>query len=301
VGSSIDPLQLPDGSVVFATTEGDKNPIYLAAPDGSSRRTLVSSGLGNFALVHAERAGILFTQISEKERALHVWRVDADGGGLRQLTQGTGELLGDVSPDGTIALFSKLDDRSLWSLNPVSGGDAKPLGTAQGGDLRPSFSPDGRLARYAEFTTVDGRVYARLVVIPSGGGEPVARVLLPPGATFSTWSPDSASMTYIDQNRAWNLMRQPIAGGPPTELTKFTEGVTTGFAWAPDGSRLVVVRRIGQKVGLYAMQPGKGEPKLLVEFRTGNIFGCRFAPDSKGVVFTYGTSSKDVVLISDFQ
>ena len=39
------------------------------------------------------------------------------------------------------------------------------------------------------------------------------------------------------------------------------------------------------------MTPGEGEPKRLADFQLG---------DSKMVFFTYVTSSKDVVLISEF-
>jgi len=108
-------------------------------------------------------------------------------------------------------------------------------------------------------------------------------------------------LTYFDRNKGWNLMRQPMAGGEPVELTHFTEGVTTGFTWSPDAARIAVVRRIGPKSGLWVVLPGKGEPKLLAEFRSGAITNPRWTLDSKSVLFVYGTSSKDVVLISDFQ
>ena len=61
------------------------------------------------------------------------------------------------------------------------------------------------------------------------------------------------------------------------------------------------LRRVGPKIGLWSVQPGKGEPKLLAEFRSGAITAPRFAPDGKSVVFVYGTSSNDVVLISDLK
>jgi hypothetical protein len=61
------------------------------------------------------------------------------------------------------------------------------------------------------------------------------------------------------------------------------------------------VRRIERKSGLWWVQPGKGDAKLLVEFRSGTIIDVRFALDGPSVYFVYGTSSKDVVLISDFQ
>ena len=55
---AMDPLPLPDGSVVFATNEGDKIPLYRSAADGSERRALVPSGFVNFSAQYAERAGI---------------------------------------------------------------------------------------------------------------------------------------------------------------------------------------------------------------------------------------------------
>jgi Tol biopolymer transport system component len=299
-GSSQDPVPLPGGAVGFSLAEGDITHLWRTADDGSDRRLLVGQGLVNFAATYGEKSGIVFNQLTD-EIVPHIWRVDPDGSGLRQLTNGPGEFLDDLSRDGTIMLVKRLDDpQSFWSLDPAVGGEPKRLASNTTGD-QATVSPDGRLIRYAEFTTIEGRIYSRAVVIPSRGGEPVAKFVLPPGASGPIWSPDSASLTYFDRNKGWNLMSQPIRGGEPAELTHFTEGVTTGFAWSPDGVRIAVVRRIGPKSGLWAIQPGKGEPKLLAEFRSGAITNPRWTLDSKGIAFVYGTSSKDVVLISDFQ
>jgi Tol biopolymer transport system component len=299
-GSARDPENLPGGGVVFSLTEGDKASLTRAADDGSDRRQLVTSGLASFLPRYSERTGIVFSQFSESITP-HVWRADVDGGGVRQLTDGPGEFLVDLTRDGTLALIAKTDDpASVWSLDPVAGGAAKKLATGTAGDAG-TFSPDGKLIRYADFTEIQGRLMTRSIVIPSGGGEPIARIQAPPGAENLTWHPDSVSLTYADRNKGWNVMRVPIAGGEPTQLTRFSEGRTMGLYWSPDGSRLAVVRRIGAKTGLWTLQPGKGEPKLLTEFRGGGITGCRFTADGKNIVFAYGTSGKDVVLISDFQ
>jgi WD40 repeat protein len=241
---------------------------------------------------------VVFTQVSEKDRVAHIWRVDADGKD-RGSSPRERESANDL-PRRRDRFLRSDDPGTVWSLDPVTGGEAKKLASNTTGELA-SISPDRRLVMYLDFTVVQERLYARINVIPSAGGGLVAQFLLPPGATVSTWSPDSRSMTYIDRNKAWNLMRQPIAGGAPAAMTRFSEGVTTGFAWSPDGARIAVVRRIGQKCGLWSIQPDKGDPILLAEFRSGAITEPCWTPDSKNVFFVYGTSSKDVVLISDFQ
>jgi hypothetical protein len=103
------------------------------------------------------------------------------------------------------------------------------------------------------FTTVQGRIYTRHVIIPSQGGAPLAQLILPPGAfapiggTPIRWTADSQGVIYIDRNKAWNVMRQPIMGGPPVALTRFNEGRTLKILPSPDGQWIALVRRIGRK------------------------------------------------------
>jgi Tol biopolymer transport system component len=115
--------------------------------------------------------------------------------------------------------------------------------------------------------------------------------------TKSSWSPDNTSMTYVDRNKGWNLMRQAIAGGEPTALTRFTEGQTTDFVWSPDGRKLAIVRRLGKGESVWVFEPGGGEPKQVAYFPTGNVSECRWSLDGKNLVFAYGTATQDVVLI----
>jgi dipeptidyl aminopeptidase/acylaminoacyl peptidase len=110
-------------------------------------------------------------------------------------------------------------------------------------------------------------------------------------------------VTYIDRNKGWNLMRLPLAGGPPEILSRFAEGRASEFAWSPDGESIAVVRQIGRKTGLWLVQPGKpgkSESRLLIEFPTGAITNLRWTKDSKNVVYVYGTTSKDVAIMTGF-
>jgi serine/threonine protein kinase/Tol biopolymer transport system component len=305
-GSTSEPTPLPGGAVAMVIADGERFRLWRASEDGSERRELSGSGLFVVTARFAPRAGVVFTQVSE-DTIPHVWRVDPDGSGLRQLTHGKGELLTGLSRDGKLATILKTDaPTAIFSMDPIAGGEPRPLASDTTGD-RPIVSPDGMRIMYLDFTRIQGRIYARHVIVPSAGGAPLAQFVLSPGASapdnapISQWSPDGRSVAYVDRNKGWNLMLRPIAGGEPTPLTRFAEGRTSWFAWSPDGAWIAVARHIGQKEGLWLVQPGKGEPRLLTEFRSGTISDPRWTEDSKNVVFVYGTSGKDVVLISDFQ
>jgi serine/threonine protein kinase/Tol biopolymer transport system component len=298
-GSSRESAPLPGGAVAFTVAESDKTHIWRAEADGSSRKQLEAQGLYASSPRFAEKSGIVFAELDEKSGMTHIWRIDPDGSHLRQLTDGKGETFVGLSQDGRTLLFKKWDDvAGLWSLDPSSGAAPTRLAT-DALDQAALISPDGRLISYGTFTTVQDRIYTRLVVIPAQGGAPVAQILLPPGATRNAWSPDNASLTYVDRNRGWNLMRQPIAGGAPSELTRFSDGQTTDFVWSPDGRRIAVVRKISGAQSIWLVDPRGGEPVKLAEFATGDIFGCRWSIDGKSVLFTYATSTQDVVLIKN--
>ena len=74
------------------------------------------------------------------------------------------------------------------------------------------------------------------------------RKLLPSGAkhAFPMWSPDGASLSYMsDESGAENLWRTPVAGGAPTQLTRFTSGRVLWPSIAYDGRAIVFERDFG--------------------------------------------------------
>jgi Tol biopolymer transport system component len=275
--------------------------LWRAAEDGSDRRQVLAQGRYNLGSQYTEPSGLVFTQVSDKDLAGHVWRIDPDGSGLRQLTRGAGEELMTLSPDGRTLLFSRADERgTIWSLDPVAGGEPKLLVSDSTGD-RPAISPDGRLIGYGKFETVDGLVRRRLVLIPIGGGDPVATFSLPDTTGTAIWGPDSRSMVLLDRAGGWNAFRRSMDGGEPVPLTRFADGVCDYIGWSRDGARLVMARRIGPKCQVWSVTPGKGDPRLLAEFRSGLVRSVVSTLDSRNFLFTYVATSKDVVLISGIQ
>jgi Tol biopolymer transport system component len=139
------------------------------------------------------------------------------------------------------------------------------------------------------------------MIIPAGGGEPVASFLLPPQASDLEWVPDGSAITYIDAGRGWSLMRQPIEGGDPVPVTEFTEGRVLGHEWSPDGRRLSVVQERDGQENIWLLAADGGEASPLTDFKTGRIREQKWALDSARLSFTYGDTSQDVVLITEFR
>ena len=127
---------------------------------------------------------------------------------------------------------------------PVEGGAsveiAKILGENIGGRL--SISPDGKFLAYSYRESLPAPA-TKLAIIPAEGGLPT-RVLSAPGVVWGLlWSRDSKSLQYsFSQNGAYNILEQPLTGGAPRRLTKFSSGIIFDFHWSLDGQRLLMAR-----------------------------------------------------------
>jgi Tol biopolymer transport system component len=137
--------------------------------------------------------------------------------------------------------------------------------------------------------------------VPLRGGEALASFLLPPGQDNVRWTPDGKALTFIDRQKDWNLFRKPLPDGKIEQLTHFREGQIVDYAWHPDGSRIVLHRRLNRQESLWTLKPGESEPTLVTEFKTGRIAQHHWAPDSDLLYFTYGDSTQDVVMITNFR
>jgi len=157
-----------------------------------------------------------------------LWRSDANGGSARML------LPGDVgapvpTPDGKHLIHGK-DENGIvtpWIVE-LSGGAPRQLSTRPGTPLRISRdgrrlllnSPDG--AEVCDLPTCADR-------IPVQTAGPTRRLL-----------PDGKGVAYVDNARS-NIWVQPVDGGKPYQLTRFTDRRQIGdFAWSYDGSRLAI-------------------------------------------------------------
>ena len=282
-------------AVVFRARDEAYMRLWTVGVDGANRRRLTSGPAHAFSPSWLPDGSMLFLHVGE-DRRQPVWRLESSGGDPQKLTDGSGEFPAAVSRDGKIALFRREEaPRELWEI-PSAGGEAQRLAQDCDGDA--IFSPDGKMIAYESNRDVQGLSRTHQVIVPATGGEAVNVVLVPTDAFDVNWAPGGEALTYVaDQNGVHNLMRQPITGGSPEPVTRFTEGRIQIHQWSPDGKRLLIIRWLDDADNLWTLSAAGGDPVRLTDFATGHMTGAKWTPDGKKIVFGYGDFSSDIVLI----
>ena len=245
----------------------------------------------------------------DENRIRHIWRVDPDGGNPRQVTAGPGENLADVSPDGkTVAFVTSSSPPALWAASANGGEPVKLVATFLAkGHL--SFSPDGTRIAYLDLTELDGKPHNSWKVISSADGHPVGSGSLDAGLAHGfgfpdvEWTADGKALTFLDEvGGISNVYRQPLGGGKPQPVTRFTDGEIGDHEWSPDGRKLLLMRGDGRIENIWMTGADGSHTVQLTDFRTGRIDSVDWLPpDGHRIVFTYGQQTSDVVLIKNFR
>jgi eukaryotic-like serine/threonine-protein kinase len=224
------------------------------APDGSDPVTVIGergSGIGYPQECSGGRYVVFTWAFHGGSNSINVWRADADGANLRQLTDGKRDVLPTCSRDGKWVYY--LDYIASGSMRvPLAGGKPElapglqiPNQLAGNGF---AFSPDGKLLATAALVTdpVTHAVHQAIDVLSDyEGPRPALRIITPnPNISdFAQFTPDGRSLAYpIFKDGAGNIWVQPLDGSKNHAMTNFTSERTYEFHWSPDGKRLAVVR-----------------------------------------------------------
>jgi Tol biopolymer transport system component len=225
---SIERLQWSGDRLLYGAAVGGKPVILRLTPGETTPEVVVSDALS--PAVTTDGAAMVFVSSED----LSVWTADAAGRRITQLARsGTAEVA--VSTDDRSVFYSSLVDgvSSIWMV-PIAGG--APRKVAVGTNVDPS--PDsGSIA----FTALrkDGRLAIGVCRLPAcGSAREIGRVTdirVP-----LRWTPDSRGVAYAEQGNLWV---QALDGGPPRQLTGFTDArPIRSFAWSRDGQRLAIAR-----------------------------------------------------------
>ena len=185
---------------------------------------------------------VVFARGMMKTLGISIWRSEADGTGLRRISEGKRDQFPICSPDGKTVFY--IDTAASAYLKvPIDGGKPERVSTvyaanAEGHDI----ARDGKTAVLGTYDFKSQRPSISLVSLESGKElrtfeyDPRHRGIL-------RFSPDGKGIVYpVREKGVDNLWLQPIDGGPGRQLTNFTALKIYWYQWSPDGKSLALVR-----------------------------------------------------------
>jgi serine/threonine protein kinase/sugar lactone lactonase YvrE len=230
-----------DGHVILGREQAD---LILFDPDTGNKTPLTSPQQDGSAVQPSACANgryILFSMFAHgRAKTQTVWRMDAGGGNLKQITDGQIDERPVCSPDGHWVYYLDYNNGRPKKV-PLEGGT--PEGLADIPVYGPiDLSPDGKMAAFGAtgaakkmlaLVPVDFPQNARLVELQ----RPAERY----GAVRFTHDGKAVVYALADQDSA-NLWLQPLDGSSGKQITNFKSEQIIDFHWSLDGSKLGLVR-----------------------------------------------------------
>ena len=176
----------------------------------------------------------------------HIWKTDADGTNVVQLTHGIGEVYPVCPKEGRWVAFVSEDEA-------LAGGNLRKMSLDGGQDsaLIPNtviginLAPDGKHILYAFVDAGAGNKF-RVGQATLDGSGPITFIEPPPTLTMlrnGHWIPGQQALAYVDVRFGTpNLWTFSLTGKPAQQLTHFVSGRIFAFALSPDGSKLALSR-----------------------------------------------------------
>jgi serine/threonine protein kinase len=176
------------------------------------------------------------------KKTLNVFRADAAGGNLKQLTDSHANGNPVCSGDGKWVYFEEFTSRQLMRVS-LDGGPSQKVSDLP---LNRNFdiSPDGAAALF-DTQVQSGNIKEKIVEVATATGQVLREIHLEKPVDFYSlhYSRDGKAIVYaVRENGVDNLWSQPLDGSPGRLLTSFKSEHLGDFHWSPDGSKLAVVR-----------------------------------------------------------
>lgn len=232
----------PDKRIVHALRRAGENwSIWSIKADGSDRVQLTKAeGNDLYPTVSPDGRYVVFT--STRSGTTNIWRMDSDGSNLLRLTNGPSEWWPSISLDGRWVIYTSFAKNrpTLWKI-PIDGGS--PVQLTQHFSILPVVSPTGNLVA-CYFWDGDSQFELKMAVVKIEDGQ-LIETFASPSAQFQTlnWISHGQSLAYIqERDGRSNIWAQPIGGGPPQQVTKFTTQHIFDFAVSPDGQNIAMAR-----------------------------------------------------------
>ena len=186
---------------------------------------------------------VVFDMTSSKASgANNIWRMDASGGNLKQLTTGRNDYHGFCSTDGKWVYYMQHGDEETLQRVSIDGGAPQTVSDIPIIDSQYDVSRDGKFAAFETLEHVgEHKLMLVLAATDTAHATKVDFEHEPSGLVRV--SPDSKGVVYPTRgNGVDNLWLQPIDGSKGKQITDFTAERIYDFHWSFDSKQLALVR-----------------------------------------------------------
>jgi eukaryotic-like serine/threonine-protein kinase len=259
--------QQQKGSVSFSWAGNDgfylaeENHLVRVSSDGSNKTTLLNDASITSVSACLDGRTLLLSLIGQGGgSSTNIWRVNADGTNLKQLSNGQRDRSPECSFDSKWVYYIDANASRVERV-PIDGGppdtetlSGTPIPHALILDRYFDLSPDGMSAAFLISVGETSRVH-KIAVVPLGGAPRPQVTLLDPHPAISyplRFTPDGKALVYpIIQNDTEDLWLRPLDGASGRQITNFKIDLIVGLRWSPDGKNIgVLTRRIDADIVL---------------------------------------------------
>ncbi len=220
-----------DGTLSWINPDSGAKGVFPTEPDSASGDPSACSDGRYLVFDHHMRAA---------NGSRNIWRADASGGNLKQLSNGKLDQWPVCSPDGRWVYY--LDATAGHVMRVLMDGEA----SQQVSDLLASqfgISADGSTLAFVTIDHAHGHE-EKLAVVEADTGK-VRRFLKCDKTPLELirYTPDGKALAYVFREKGVeNVWQQPLDGSSGKQLTSFKSEHIYDFHWSFDGSRLALVQ-----------------------------------------------------------
>ena len=237
VGGGLRTMTWSGGSTLFYNFGQN---IFRRDLQESMARQLTTEGTVNLNPSACGDGSLVYQTFSDDRTA--IWRMGADGSNPRIIVGDGNPVSPECSPDSAWIAYVHRRSRSATGCRSSAHRRRRshrayrePVSRQRAHLTRRVPGPVHRLGHGLEWHVGAGR--------PATGGAVRYTLKLPAGSSDPRWSPDGKSLQFsLTRRGAANIWEQPLTGGPPRQVTSFTDRQIGGFAWSRDGKQLAVLR-----------------------------------------------------------
>ena len=293
-----------DDKTIAAVASSDVSRIWtLRANDEADQPQQVTTGPerddGRFGMAWTPDGRIVYASMAGG--SWDIWITNADGSNQRKLADVQADSFPIISPDGRYVVFKAQgrDDTSHLYRMEMDGGTPRQLTNSN--DHAASFSPDGRWVFYSGN---DGKHPEALWKVSIDGGEPVS--LTDYKSEYPEVSPDNRLVVcdFLDEGagkRQWRIGVISADGGPPIKVFDLPPQASHRVKWTRDGRSLLYVDTLKGASNIWRLPLDGGQAVQVTNFKSDLIFKFDVSYNGKQFALARGTSTGDVILISDFR